>query len=207
MKKTQPPSFHYHDLNITLDTHVYNPAEDTFLLLKTIQYIPQDLILEIGTGCGIISLVCSYNGATVIATDINPYALILTQENIKHNQQILQGEIHLVRGSLFTMIQPDVLFDKIIFNPPYLPTTTKEKLPGWINMAFDGGKTGTMVIDEFLQYLCQHLNPTGKAYFVGSSLQKKCHFWETLQKIPLTCRVINKQTIGDETIQVYQIAH
>jgi release factor glutamine methyltransferase len=207
MNRAQPPSFHYQDLHITLDTHVYNPAEDTFLLLETIQYTPQDKILEIGTGCGIISLVCSYNGAAVIATDINPYALHLSQKNIKHNQQILKGEIHLVQGNLFTMIQQDVLFDIIIFNPPYLPTTTKQQLPGWINMAYDGGKTGTKVIDEFLQHLSQHLKPTGKAYFVGSSLQKTGHFKEILQNNLVTCRIIKEQTIGDEKIQVYQIAY
>ena len=203
MNIIRQPSFHYHNLHITLDTHVYNPAEDTFLLLESIQYTTQETILEIGTGCGIISLVCAYEGATVIATDINPYALHLTQAN----QQILKGEIQLVQGSLFTMIQPDALFDIIIFNPPYLPTTTKEQLPGWINAAFDGGKTGTIVIDEFLQQLPQHLTPTGTAYFVSSSLQKNCHFQSTLQESPLTCRVFNEQLIGDENIQIYQILH
>ena len=143
----QPIGFHYKNLYINLDTNVYNPAEDTFLLLDSLKYTSKDKILEIGTGCGIIALSCATKGANVIATDINPIALKLTSQNIKQNHHLLKGTIHLLRGNLFDMLKHNQYFDIIIFNPPYLPTTTKERLKGGINAAYDGGHTGTSIIN------------------------------------------------------------
>ena len=207
MNTTNPPNmFHYQNLHIDLNTHVYNPAEDTFLLLESLQYTNNDTILEIGTGCGIIALTCAQKGAHVLATDINPYALHLTQQNIKNNQHLLQGTIILTRGNLFDMIKPHTMFDVIIFNPPYLPTTQQYHLPGWINAAYDGGTTGTAVIKTFLHHLPHHLKPTGHSFFVGSSLQNHKKLITSLKKTVLTHQIVNQQLIGDEYIYIYHVS-
>lgn len=50
LKKTSPadPSlFHYNELTIQLHPEVYDPAEDSFLLLESIPIDPKDSILEL----------------------------------------------------------------------------------------------------------------------------------------------------------------
>jgi release factor glutamine methyltransferase len=205
MNPNQTDSFHYKDLQIQLNQQVYNPAEDTFLLLKTIQYSKKDSILEIGTGCGIIALSCSQNGAQIIATDINPNALTLTAQNIKNNQKHLNGYIHLVRGNHLDIIKINQTFDIIIFNPPYLPTTTKEKISGWINYAYDGGKNGLKEIKPFLKNLYHHLTDNGTCYITASSLQDTNKLIKTLDKTKLQYEIKKQQLIGDEYLQIYQL--
>ena len=197
--------FHYNNLNITLNNQVYNPAEDTFLLLETIETTKQDTILEIGTGCGLIALHCAQQGSHVLATDINPHALQLTKQNIIQNHDQIKGTIQLARGNLLDYIRLNTRFNIIIFNPPYLPTTKKETLPGWINYAYDGGITGTKTIETFLHQTPQHLKKKGICYFVGSSLQNQKYLKSTIQTTDMTHTLIAEQLIGDEYIQIHQL--
>ena len=197
--------FHYNNLNITFNTKVYNPAEDTFLLLETIKPTKHNTILEIGTGCGIIALHCAQQGSNVLATDINPHALHLTKQNISQNHDQINGTIQLARGNLLDFIRPNTRFNIIIFNPPYLPTTKKEKLPSWINYAYDGGPTGTKTIHPFLHQAPQHLEKKGICYFVGSSLQNQKYLTTVIQKTKLKHIILAEQLIGDEYIQIHQL--
>ena len=203
--QNQSTSFHYKNLYITLDPNVYNPAEDTFLLLDSLKFSSKDSILEIGTGCGIIALNCAKTGANVIATDINPLALKLTSQNIKQNYDLLKGTIHLLRGNLFDMLKLNHFFDLIIFNPPYLPTTPLEQLKGWINAAYDGGPTGISVINNFLNHLPNYLTTQGSCMIVVSSLQNQQQLLHTMEHNLLTYHVIKQQHLGDEYIQIIKI--
>ncbi|HDH27761.1 MAG TPA: methyltransferase, partial [Euryarchaeota archaeon] len=60
-------------------------------------------------------------------------------------------------------------FDLIVFNPPYLPTEEGEPLDD-VSLAWDGGRSGRVVIDRFLAGLSGHLNPGGRVVTLGSSL-------------------------------------
>jgi release factor glutamine methyltransferase len=61
-------------------------------------------------------------------------------------------------------------FDLVIFNPPYLPTAEDERLPEWLNRAFDGGPGGREVIARFLEEAGAILPPCGRVLTVFSSL-------------------------------------
>jgi release factor glutamine methyltransferase len=56
---------------------VYQPAEDTYLLLRAAlsEARPEDLALEIGCGSGFISQELGQKVARLIATDVNPHAV------------------------------------------------------------------------------------------------------------------------------------
>lgn len=64
----------YRDKEIIILSGVYEPAEDSFLMVEAILREVQrsDGILEIGTGSGIVSI---EDMAQVIATDISPHAV------------------------------------------------------------------------------------------------------------------------------------
>ena len=65
----------YKNKEFELLDEVYDPAEDSFLLvdaaLKEVR--PGERVLEVGTGSGIVSLFVK-DVANVTATDINPHA-------------------------------------------------------------------------------------------------------------------------------------
>jgi release factor glutamine methyltransferase len=139
---------------------VYQPAEDTFLLLKAAldEARPDDRAIEIGCGRALISREVASKVRCILATDINPYAVMLAKE---------YGLV-AVRADLFRGI--DAEFDLVIFNPPYLPTSEGERIEGWLNYALDGGSTGRDIIFRFLKDLKNHLSQRGRALLLVSSV-------------------------------------
>ena len=139
---------------------VYQPAEDTYLLLKVsmAEARGSDKVLEVGCGSGLISRNLVPRVRDVLATDINPFAVSMVKEY----------GIPVIRADLFRGIKAE--FDLVIFNPPYLPTSEEEKTAGWMNFALDGGESGRETIKRFFEDLGSHLTPGGRALILLSSL-------------------------------------
>jgi len=152
---------YYNGEEITVLSNVYIPSDDTFVLLEEALKVvcETDYVLEVGTGSGIISKFLSKKAKSVIATDINPYAV----KNARINA------VNVRTGHLFANLA--YYFDVIVFNPPYLPTLTEGYEPkDWLNKAWDGGPTGIEVIMEFLSEVTNYLAEAGKVLIVISSL-------------------------------------
>jgi release factor glutamine methyltransferase len=71
-------------------------------------------------------------------------------------------QIKAVTCDLFSKIHER--FDIVVFNPPYLPSSTMG------DRTTDGGKAGTEVINRFLSELTRHLVENGRGMLVISSL-------------------------------------
>lgn len=139
---------------------VYQPAEDTFLLLEAAlaEAGPEDRAIEIGCGRALISRQLAGRVRRLVATDINPFAV----------QMAAEYGLQVIRADLFQGIRGR--FDLVLFNPPYLPTADEERAKGWINFALDGGPDGRKTILRFLDGLKEHLHPGGRALLLISSL-------------------------------------
>jgi release factor glutamine methyltransferase len=147
--------------------YVYEPAEDSFLLANAAlkESEPGIRVLEVGTGSGFVSavLLTSVKDIRLLATEINPHAACCAKGN----------GVEVLRTDLFRGIKsqkPEKRFDLILFNPPYLPTAREEKVPGWLNYAFDGGTSGRETLDRFLDEVRDYLRPGGKILVLISSI-------------------------------------
>lgn len=176
---------------------VYEAAEDTRLLLRAAveEVRPDDFVLEIGCGRGAISKTITPLVRRVIATDINPIAVdLLRREGIE-----------TVRADLFSGIGSR--FDLVLFNPPYLPTGEEEVLEGWLNSAFDGGATGRMTINRFLEALGDHLEVGGgRALLLISSLCGASEVMEKALREGLTAEVVARERYFFEELLVLRLA-
>lgn len=144
---------------------VYPPREDTYLLVPFASVGPGTRLLEVGTGNGLLALTAARAGARVVATDLNPVALrTLRVQALREGLEVSPVRADLARGL--------GRFDRVLANPPYLPTRPEERDPDlWQNLALDGGPDGTHVTTRLVDELDQHLAPGGDAYVVVSSLQ------------------------------------
>ncbi len=144
---------------------VYRPSDDSYLLADAAGGLQGD-VLEIGCGCGIVSLTASKTAKSVLGTDVNPDAVACAAANAEKNNI---GNASFAVGDLFSAVGGRK-FDAILFNPPYLPTDESEHIGGRLNLAFDGGKDGRAVLDRFLVRFGSHLKPGGSLFLVQSSL-------------------------------------
>ncbi|XP_065769788.1 methyltransferase N6AMT1 isoform X2 [Muntiacus reevesi] len=151
---------------------VYEPAEDTFLLLDALEAAAGELTgveicLEVGSGSGVVSaFLASVIGphALYMCTDVNPEAAACTLETARCNKVHIQPIItDLVKG-LLPRLKEKV--DLLVFNPPYVVTPPEEVGSRGIQAAWAGGRSGREVIDRFLPLAPDLLSPRGLFYLV-----------------------------------------
>jgi release factor glutamine methyltransferase len=175
-------------------SQVYQPEADTYLLLDAArtEVKPGDRVLEVGTGSGLI--VAELAGVTgVIATDINPHAALCAREK----------GIDVVRNDLFSGIRST--FDLIVFNPPYLPTLSEDRIDDWLEYALDGGMNGREVIGRFAAEVGRVLAPGGRILLLISSLTGVPEVRDIFLRQSFESEIIMKQKVEDENLYVLRI--
>jgi release factor glutamine methyltransferase len=188
----------YHGIHYYNHPNVYEPAEDTFILLENLRVERSDRVLEIGTGTGIIAIKASMNSRMVVATDINPYAIECATENIIANKSF---NIEIRKGNLFEPVKGEK-FDLILFNTPYLPTDDEEKINDELNAAWDGGVDGRMLIDRFIEGLPNYFNQGGIVQMVQSSLSDVNMTLKKLENLGFKVSVTARKKVFFEEIAV-----
>ena len=178
-----------------IPAQIYTPAEDTHLLCSAAQreVRPTDRVLEVGTGRGSIAATLAKTAASVIATDINPFAVVHAHAH----------GIDVIRTDLFAGLKG--LFDLVVFNPPYLPTKADERIDDWLEYALDGGESGRVVIERFAGEVSQVLAPKGRILVLISSLTGLHEVSELFEKKGYSVTVITEQVVEDETLYVLRI--
>lgn len=156
---------------------VYEPAEDSFLLLDTLSSASETaflqerfakshsappLVLEVGVGSGVVLAFVAANAnrmfgrqdALTLGTDINSFACKAAAQTVRtaivEHGNGTSVSLDVVNGDLATCIRPHSV-DVFIFNPPYVPA----ELPNFArhddyNGLLEGQKKTTFEQDSYL---------------------------------------------------------
>ncbi|MDN5357257.1 MAG: HemK2/MTQ2 family protein methyltransferase [Candidatus Methanomethylophilaceae archaeon] len=182
------------DILLEEDGRVYPPSEDSVFLVRCLEIIPGERVLEIGCGSGVVSLHCARAGALVTAGDINPFAVELTKRNAESNGL----NIDVTETDVYSSISGT--FDTIIFNLPYLPVDDDCEL----SEAWSGGEGGLGPLPELLSGAADHGNKGWRVVVVVSSLMDT----EKLDALlaPYSVKVLGELPLFFEKLRVLQIS-
>ncbi|PVG03263.1 S-adenosyl-L-methionine-dependent methyltransferase [Serendipita vermifera] len=165
--------------------NIYEPSEDTFILLdaleKDVEFLKEKnprLCLEIGSGSGCIStfLAKAIGDKTSLycCTDINPYATSASRRTGQKNGV----QLDIIQGSLASnfLKRCNKQVDILMFNPPYVPTDLEEAYDGQamqgLSGAWAGGQDGMDITNRVLCQVDDLLSPSGSFYLVAVSQNK-----------------------------------
>jgi release factor glutamine methyltransferase len=192
-----PKKAYFRDYVFHVGEHVYEPAEDTFLIAEKLKVNEDDVVLDMGTGCGILAVLAAEKAKSVVAVDINPYAIECAVKNAEMNSTKEGLEFRL--GDLFQLIKPNEQFSLILFNSPYLPSDPDEE-KSWIGKAWAGGPNGRKVIDRFVMDAPKFLAAGGRIQLVQSSLSDVNRTLKTFNERNLRAMVVAQVKVPFENI-------
>jgi release factor glutamine methyltransferase len=172
--------------------NVYEPADDSFLFAENLAVKKDEVVLDIGTGCGILGIIAAGKAAEVVMVDVNPYAVRCAKENAKLNGVL--DKMFFVQGDLFAPINAEEKFDEILFNAPYLPSKPSED-KSWLARAWAGGATGRQVIDRFICEAPEYLKENGCILLMQSTLSNVNETLRRFRKSGLRTSVVAKRAL------------
>ncbi|MGD6807789.1 MAG: HemK2/MTQ2 family protein methyltransferase [Candidatus Bathyarchaeia archaeon] len=158
---------HFKKLIFDVNDDVYEPAEDSFLFAENLHVKAGEVVLDLGTGSGILAATAALTALNVLAVDINPYAIRCAKENARLNG--VRAKIDFMQSDLFSALKDGVKFDLVLFNAPYLPSEAGEEM-SWIGRSWAGGADGRLVVDRFISEVSAYLAPHGRVLLMQSTL-------------------------------------
>ena len=138
-------------------------------------------IMELGTGCGNIAVALAMNAPNVkiLASDISPGAVAIAQKNA--DRYDLQDRITLSCGDMFDHFDEEDFretIDIVVSNPPYIPTSSIEKMDSAITehepiLALDAGSYGMDIFRKLISGSVPFLKKKGVLIFeIGAGQEK-----------------------------------
>lgn len=152
--------------------HIYEPAEDSFLLLDALeqdleQVMGSSVCVEVGSGSGVVLTgLASRLGprCLYLAADINPRACEATRRTGARNSCAVQAVCCDLLTCMTHRLQHKV--DVLLFNPPYVVTPSQEVGAGELEHTWAGGVMGREVLDRLLPVIPLLLAPRGRFYLL-----------------------------------------
>lgn len=197
-----------------LPESVYEPAEDSFLLMDALsndrEYLKNlkpEIIFEIGVGSGTVTcfiqkllLYCLPNHHYLsFGTDLNSKALQCTISTCKTNNLSVS---ELVQCDLISAFQKRLnhSVDVLIFNPPYVPTENEPQ--NLIECCWAGGPTGRSSLDRLIPQIPDFLSLKGCFYLIALKSNNIPEILKKASEIGLNGRVFCERKCGREHLFV-----
>jgi len=154
----------------------YRFSVDAPLLADFIQTKKTDNLLEIGTGCGIISLLLSIKSFDhLTALEIQSSLVDLARRNVQLND--LTAKISIVQGDIRDFAAHEK-FDVIFSNPPYI-----KQMSGHLSLSNEKSVAKHELkinIFDIMQKMTELLKEDGRAYFIFPA-KRKDDFWRATE--------------------------
>ncbi len=189
---------------------VYEPAEDSFLLLDAIEKeydflreLKPTICLEVGCGSGVISTFISrlFKGDIFCtSTDINSCAAEITKRTADQNKVDVNPIVTDLVSGLLPRLQNKV--DLLIFNPPYVVTVSEEVGSHSIEASWAGGTDGREVTDRLLPLIPSLLSDNSVFYLVAIKENKPHEIGMMLAKSGLKMTTVLERRSGPERLSI-----
>lgn len=179
--------------------NVYPPSEDSYLAAENLEAGGQETVIDLGSGSGLLAILASKKAKRVFAIDINPDAALATHQNAKRNG--VSSKIDTIVGDMFQPFNPAARFDRVICNPPYLPTSDEEmKKNDAFSKAWSGGLDGRLQTKRLLEGIRLYLTERGSLTLIQSSLSKGEATIEKLREMGFHVRSVTRKNFDFEIL-------
>ncbi|ORY22962.1 S-adenosyl-L-methionine-dependent methyltransferase [Naematelia encephala] len=194
--------------------HVYEPAEDSFILLDALESDLTELVaaapslcVEVGSGSGVVSAFIATilnQSSLFLCTDINPWACSATKRTAKANNVNCVVVLDVIQTDLLSPLERrgKGCIDLLVFNPPYVPTDINEASIGDISAAWAGGHDGMLTTERLILKLPNLLAPGGRFYLVAVQQNQPNEILALMRRLGLEANIHLRRRAGGEVLFV-----
>lgn len=134
--------------------HVYELGTDSYVLARVTPRKTGQRALDLCTGSGVHAILATDHHSQVVAVDLNPRALQFARFNAAFNE--VESRCNFLQGDLYQPLSPELRFDLITANPPFVPTGGME-----MELHRGAGRDGEEVSRRLVEGLPDHLKVGG----------------------------------------------
>jgi release factor glutamine methyltransferase len=165
---------------------VHPPAPMTLLQQSILKEVREsDRVLDMGTGSGVNAVLAASKASSVIAVDVNPYAVKCARKNAKLNH--VSPRIKVFQSDLFGNVKGK--FDLIIFDPPFRwfkPRDIRERATADENFR---------TMRAFFKNVRKYLNKDGRILTCYGTNGDMNHFLYLLEKNNFKVTTLNEKSL------------
>jgi SAM-dependent methyltransferase len=168
--------------SVVLNPGVFSPTHTSRTLADALEIGPEDTVVDIGCGSGVLSFVAARLGARrVIGTDLSEHAVEVARENA--DKLGLGGRVEFRSGNLLDPVRGERA-DVIIGDVSGIPDEIG-RLAGWFPDGHAGGPTGAELPAAMLESIRENdcLAPGGHLYLPTGTLQAEYKILDVARKI------------------------
>ncbi len=166
--------------SLLLRPGVFSPTHTSRTLADALEIGPDDTVIDVGCGSGVLSFVAARLGAKrVIGTDISEASVAQATENAIRLG--LQDRVEFRAGSLLEPVR-DVQATVLIGDVSGIPDEVAE-LTGWFPDGHAGGPTGAELPQMMLESIGDTLVPGGRLYLPTGTIQDEKRILEAARKV------------------------
>jgi release factor glutamine methyltransferase len=175
---------------------VFDPkiSISSVLLASKISVNPNESVLDMGTGSGILGIIAAKQAKNVIAIDINPNVIHCAYINARIHK--VNKKIAFIVSDLFESLKKEELFDLIIYNPPYFSKSAKNMLQrAWCDT-------------NILQFLSQSkyfLKQKGRLIITFSSMGDLGALHAAFNRLGFSAKTKDEKSLFLEKLHVFEL--
>ena len=154
--------FLYGDCVLRISSDILLPKFGGLLLARHLPLQPEDRVLDLGCGAGLVGILAARQGHRIVATD-----LVAACCHSARGNALLNGvgdRLEVRQGDLFSPVAGEQ-FDLIAANPPQMPTPTNRAWPDDESRMNNAGPDGWAVLDRIIHDAPAYLKPKGRLAF------------------------------------------
>ncbi len=179
------------EYQIDIFPHVYEPAEDTYMVIDNLHIIKkQSKILDLGSGSGILGIMAYPYAKIIISIDFSPFAVENTKWNFKKNNRYQKSNV--IQANYLEKLPINYKFDVILFNPPYLPESNEDSYDKWLRKSWAIGKGIDAINGAFKQNIQYIIKPNGFVLMISSSITQLDKVFSILEHYGFKARIIDE---------------
>lgn len=156
-------------MELSVGRATFRPSTISSLLADSLDFKPGSVVVDVGTGSGILSIIAAKLGASrVYGVDAAEETVAIGMANA--NTHGVADQVEFAQGDMFGPLDPDLEVDVVIGDVSGIPDAIASA-SGWFPSGLSGGPTGAELPMRMIEESKRLLRKGGRLFLPTGSLQ------------------------------------